>query len=75
MFGSGGQSILKAWESGSKLYSSTETAKDYYSMVRILCFNGQLPRAMELAEESGCKAACYHLARRLSTNTEDHVSS
>lgn len=59
------------WEQAIQFY---ETAKDYYSMVRILCFNGQLQRAMDLAEESGCKAACYHLARRLSTHTEDHVS-
>ncbi len=50
-----------------------ETAKDYYSLVRLLCFNGQVERAMELAEESGSKAACYHLARRLSMDTEDHV--
>ena len=47
-----------------------ETAKDYYSLVRILCFNGQIERAMELAEESGSKSACYHLARRLSMETE-----
>ena len=43
-----------------------ETANDYYSLVRILCFNGQIARAIEVAEESGCKAAAYHLARRLS---------
>ena len=42
-----------------------ETAKDYYSLVRILCFNGQLARAAEVTEESGSKAAAYHLARRL----------
>ena len=43
-----------------------ETANDYYSLVRILCFSGQIARAIEIAEESGCKAAAYHLARRLS---------
>ena len=43
-----------------------ETANDYYSLVRILCFNGQIARAIEVAEESGCKAAAYHLAKRLS---------
>ena len=43
-----------------------ETAKDYYSLVHILCFNGNIERAVEVAEESGSKAAAYHLARRLS---------
>jgi intraflagellar transport protein 140 len=43
-----------------------ETANDYYSVVRILCFNGQIARAIEVAEESGCKASAYHLAKRLS---------
>ena len=43
-----------------------ETANDYYSLVRILCFSGQIARAIEIAEESGCKAAAYHLAKRLS---------
>ena len=43
-----------------------ETAKDYYSVVRILCFNGQIDRAIAVAEESGSKSAAYHLARNLS---------
>ena len=43
-----------------------ETANDYYSLVRILCFSGQIARAIEIAEGSGCKAAAYHLAKRLS---------
>ena len=46
-----------------------ETAKDYFSLVRILCFNGQLDKAAEIVEESGSKAAAYHLARRLSMDT------
>ena len=51
------------WEQAMQFY---ETAKDYYSLVRILCFNGNIERAVEVAEESGSKAAAYHLARRLS---------
>ena len=47
-----------------------ETAKDHYSLVRILCFNGNLERAVEVAEESGSRAAAYHLARRLSMENE-----
>ncbi len=47
-----------------------ETANDYYSLVRILCFNGQTSRAAEIVEESGCRAAAYHLARRLSVEND-----
>ena len=50
------------WEQAMQCY---DKAQDYYSLVRILCFNGQLDRAAEIAEESGCKVASYHLARRL----------
>lgn len=55
------------WEQAMQCY---ETAQDYYSLVRILCFNGQLDRASEIVEESGCKAAAYHLARRLNVENE-----
>lgn len=58
------------WEQAMQYY---ETANDYYSLVRILCFNGQISRAIEVVEESGCRAAAYHLARRLSV--ECQVSS
>ncbi len=47
-----------------------EAAQDYYSLVRILCFNGQLDKAAEITEETGCKAAAYHLARRLNVENE-----
>ena len=43
-----------------------EAAKDYLSMVRILCFSDNLQRAIKVVEESGCKAAAYHIARKLS---------
>lgn len=46
-----------------------EMANDYYSLVRILCFNGQMARAAEITEESGSKAAAYHLARRLTAES------
>lgn len=60
---------LGEWEQAMQCY---ETAQDYYSVVRILCFNGQLDRAAEITEETECKAAAYHLARRL--NVENEVS-
>ena len=47
-----------------------ETAADHYSLVRILCFNGNLERAIEVAEESGSRAAAYHLARRFGMENE-----
>jgi len=55
------------WEQAMQCY---EVAQDYYSLVRILCFNGQLDKAAEITEETGCKAAAYHLARRLNVENE-----
>jgi len=55
------------WEQAMQFY---ETAKDYYSLVRLLCFNGSVERAVEVVEESGSKAAAYQLARRLSMDDE-----
>lgn len=39
--------------------------RDYYSLVRVLCFRGDMEQAVEVAQSSGDKAACYHLARQL----------
>ena len=47
-----------------------EMAKDYHSLVRILCFNGEMARAAEIVEETSCKSAAYHLARRLGVENE-----
>lgn len=41
-----------------------EEAKDYFSLVRVLCFQENLPRASEIASATGDRAACYHLARQ-----------
>nr|CAD7263177.1 unnamed protein product [Timema shepardi] len=41
-----------------------EKAGDYFSLVRILCFQEDLTRAAQVASTTGDKAACYHLARR-----------
>ena len=40
-----------------------EEAKDYWSMVRILCFLENPEQAMVVANSSNDPAACYQLAR------------
>ncbi|XP_010618813.1 intraflagellar transport protein 140 homolog isoform X2 [Fukomys damarensis] len=41
-----------------------ELAQDYFSLVRIHCFQGNIPKAAEIANETGNWAASYHLARQ-----------
>ena len=50
-----------------------ELAKDYPSLVRVLCSNGNFERAAEIVEESGSKAAAYQLASRLRMEKEVHA--
>ncbi|OQR75330.1 intraflagellar transport protein 140-like, partial [Tropilaelaps mercedesae] len=42
-----------------------EMAKDYVSLVRINCFFNNVDTAMEIANDVGDRAACFHLARNL----------
>lgn len=41
-----------------------ELSKEYLSMVRVLCYCNKTSRAAEICNETGDKAACYHLARQ-----------
>ncbi len=41
-----------------------ELAEDYLSLVRVHCYCDNLEKAAEIANSSGDKAACYHLARQ-----------
>ena len=41
-----------------------ELAEDYLSLVRVYCYCENLEKAAEIANSSGDKAACYHLARQ-----------
>ncbi|KAF6124817.1 intraflagellar transport 140 [Phyllostomus discolor] len=41
-----------------------ELAQDYFSLVRIHCFQGNIQKAAEIANETGNWAASYHLARQ-----------
>uniref|UniRef100_A0A914XUQ0 Anaphase-promoting complex subunit 4-like WD40 domain-containing protein n=1 Tax=Plectus sambesii TaxID=2011161 RepID=A0A914XUQ0_9BILA len=41
-----------------------QAAEDYLSVVRICCYIGNIDEAAAVANASGDKAACYHLARK-----------
>ena len=41
-----------------------ELAEDFLSLVRVYCYCDNLEKAAEIANGSGDKAACYHLARQ-----------
>nr|XP_006204453.1 intraflagellar transport protein 140 homolog isoform X1 [Vicugna pacos]XP_031542965.1 intraflagellar transport protein 140 homolog isoform X1 [Vicugna pacos]XP_031542966.1 intraflagellar transport protein 140 homolog isoform X1 [Vicugna pacos] len=47
-----------------------ELAQDYFSLVRVYCFQGNIQKAAEIASETGNWAASYHLARHYE-NQED----
>ncbi|XP_022372677.1 intraflagellar transport protein 140 homolog [Enhydra lutris kenyoni] len=47
-----------------------ELAEDYFSLVRIHCFQGNIQKAAEIANESGNWAASYHLARQYESQEE-----
>lgn len=45
-------------------------AENYFSLVRIACFNREIPRAKNIVEETNNAAAAYYLARYLEGMTE-----
>mmetsp|Transcript_83931 Transcript_83931/g.237404 ORF Transcript_83931/g.237404 Transcript_83931/m.237404 type:complete len:1469 (+) Transcript_83931:229-4635(+) len=45
-------------------------AQNYFSLVRIACFNREIPRAKNIVEETNNAAAAYYLARYLEGMTE-----
>lgn len=47
----------------AELYYSR--VKDYVSLVRVYCCGGKEEAALELCNETGDAAACYHLARQM----------
>ena len=51
-----------------------EVAKDFPSLVRVLCSYGNFEKAAEIVEESGSRAAAYQLASRLRTEKEACVT-
>ncbi|NXP51231.1 IF140 protein, partial [Heliornis fulica] len=45
-------------------------AQDYFSLVRVHCFQGNIQKAAEIANETGNWAASYHLARQYESQEE-----
>ena len=41
-----------------------ESSQDYHSIVRVHCYCGNQEKAVEICQDTGDKAACYHLARQ-----------
>lgn len=41
-----------------------ENAQDYLSLVRVYCYCGNMEKAAEICNETGDRAACYHLGRQ-----------
>ncbi|NWR76137.1 IF140 protein, partial [Centropus unirufus] len=54
-------------ESALKYYT---LAQDYFSLVRVHCFQGNIQKAAEIANETGNWAASYHLARQYESQDE-----
>ncbi|XP_074475359.1 intraflagellar transport protein 140 homolog [Sebastes fasciatus] len=64
------KNVYKWWaqylESRSDMDSALrfyESAQDYLSLVRVHCYMGNIQKASEIANETGDRAASYHLAR------------
>ncbi|OWZ10206.1 Intraflagellar Transport Protein 140 [Phytophthora megakarya] len=49
---------------------SYQRAKDYLSIVRVLCFKKDFQGAAKVAQTSGNRAAAYHLARQFEAHNE-----
>ncbi|XP_037392907.1 intraflagellar transport protein 140 homolog isoform X2 [Pygocentrus nattereri] len=65
------KSLYKWWghylESQSEMESALryyDHAQDYLSQVRVLCYVGNIQKASEIANETGNRAASYHVARQ-----------
>ncbi|KAH9375819.1 hypothetical protein HPB48_021212 [Haemaphysalis longicornis] len=75
---SGNADMLKWWaqymESVGEMEAALhfyEAARDYLSLLRVHCYFGNVDRACEIANETGDRAACFHLARYL--ENQDNV--
>jgi intraflagellar transport protein 140 len=61
-------------ESGGEIEAALkyyELAKDWLSLVRLLCFCGDMEKAAAITEKVNDKASCYHLAKTLEDRGEN----
>ncbi|XP_014248149.1 intraflagellar transport protein 140 homolog [Cimex lectularius] len=63
--------LLKWWAQFKEMKGDKKTAtkfyedaRDYTSLVRMMCHAGEMEKATQIAETTGDKAACYYLAGR-----------
>ncbi|XP_030625080.1 intraflagellar transport protein 140 homolog [Chanos chanos] len=71
------KNLYKWWaqylESQSEMESALcyyDKAQDYLSLVRVHCYLGNIQKAAEIANETGNRAASYHLARQYEAQDE-----
>nr|CAB3255295.1 intraflagellar transport protein 140 homolog [Phallusia mammillata] len=69
--------LRKWWAQYMESTGDMETAIKFYqqaadplSLVRVYCYCGNSEKAAEVANETGDKAACYHLARQFENNDD-----
>ncbi|XP_063235193.1 intraflagellar transport protein 140 homolog [Bacillus rossius redtenbacheri] len=56
--------LMESSGSMDEAVSCYQRAGDFFSLVRVLCFQDDLENASQVASATGDRAACYHLARR-----------
>uniref|UniRef100_A0A7I4KED3 Anaphase-promoting complex subunit 4 WD40 domain-containing protein n=1 Tax=Brugia malayi TaxID=6279 RepID=A0A7I4KED3_BRUMA len=55
-------------------YLYYQYAKDYLSVVRLLCRDNNIDEAIEIANSSGDKAACYHLGQYFEAHNDPNMA-
>ncbi|VDM13578.1 unnamed protein product [Wuchereria bancrofti] len=55
-------------------YLYYQYAKDYLSVVRLLCRDNNIDEAIEIANSSGDKAACYHLGQYFEAHSDPNMA-
>ena len=58
------RSIYKWWAQYLESQSDMEAALRYYELVRVHCYLGNVQKASQIANDTGNRAASYHLARQ-----------
>lgn len=71
------RSLRKWWAQYMESTGEMQTALEFYeaagdvlSLVRVSCYCGDLKKAAEICQQTGDKAACFHLGRQYEMNDE-----